>query len=163
LKNPGHTYSEIGEYIVTLQVQGAKKTIASEFSRTLIIVGENSNVTQTNLAFTNTTWRADSKINITPYCSGEDYNYSTNEVNLSMLFNGDNTVLMMYGATANLCEFEVLNDTLIGFYENPYYRLWSFKVEGDRLTLKSSTANPCDEGSSNSWQGELLINHFYKN
>lgn len=162
LKNPGHTYTETGEYIVTLQVQGAKKTTASEFSTILTIVGENSNITQSYLAFTNTTWTADSTTRLVKFCSGESYDYSTNEANNSMVFKDDNTVLMMSGVTANLCEFEILNDTLIGFYENPYYRLWAFHVDEDRLTLTQNSLTPCDPNPIQ-MDGELYIQHFYKN
>ncbi|MFT5819228.1 MAG: hypothetical protein ACI8ZM_000451 [Crocinitomix sp.] len=163
LKNPGHTYAQEGEYIVTLQVQGVKKTNPSEFSRTLLIVDEDSNGSEANLLFSNTVWISDSLTDLYLFCSGDVNDNSTNEYNHSMSFydNNNNTVLMMNGNIGNLCEFEILNDTLIGFFENPYYRTWSFAFDGDRLTLMNNSVTECF-GDPTSSEGPLVIKHFYK-
>jgi PKD repeat protein len=162
LKNPGYTYTETGEYIVTLQVHGSKKTSPSEFNKTIVIVGENSNITEIESVFANTSWISDSTTQISQYCGGEYYDHSTNSVHHSMTFYNDNTVLMLNNGIGNICEYEVLNDTTIGFFEDPYYRTWSFSVTADRLTLTNKYTFTCPDGSSEDEQIETSKKHFYK-
>ena len=163
LTNPGHTYNASGEYLVTLQVTGAKKTIASEFSKKVKVVELSNSLIEPDHIFANTTWVCDSTTNIHLDCSGATTDNSTTNVNNSMIFNDNNTVLILNGNFGNICDYDILNDTTIGFYENPYYRTMSFSITGDRLMLTSSNYNPCMVNSSISGLfGSLLINHFYK-
>ena len=161
LKNPGHTYNEAGEYIVTLQVNGAKKTIASEFNKKILIM-DSTNIS-TDVIFANSDWICDSITDVHHYCTGAPNIYSTNAINHSLSFNNDNTVLMLNNNIGNICEYEILNDSLIAFTENNYYRIWQYSIHGNRMTLMVNTLTPCTGsfplGAQN---GSYTVKHYYK-
>ena len=145
LKNPGHTYNETGEYLVTLQVEGGKKTVPSEFSKKIIIKDEGSITTGPNALFANTDWDCERIEDVYYSCFSDPSVSSYENPNQSLLFNDNNTVLMLNGSTGNLCEYEVLNDSTIGFFENPYYRVWTFLIIEDELILKMENLTGCPD------------------
>ncbi len=79
-----------------------------------------------------------------------------------MTFYDDNTVLILNSNIANICDYEILNDSLIGFTEAGYYRTNVFSIDGDRMTLKLNLMSPCLSGTSSAIQGEMNVQHFYR-
>ncbi len=161
LKNPGHTYTEAGEYIVTLRVEGGKKTVAAEYNKKITIVDSSNGLITPDIIFANSTWISDSLTHLYYNCNGTNLDYSSNTVNHSMTFYDDNTVLMLNSNIANICDYTILNDTLIGFIESGYFRTWTYSIDGNRLTLKQQHLNPCNQSPGLN-QGEVTIKHFYK-
>ncbi|MFK8045372.1 MAG: PKD domain-containing protein [Crocinitomicaceae bacterium] len=162
LKNPGHTYSEIGEYIVTLQVTGAKKTTPVEFSKKILITSTGE---QNDLIFANTHWVADSITDLYYNCSNQANDNSSNNVNYELIFKDDNTVLMLQNAIGNICEYDILDNDKIGFYENnQYYRVWQYQKTDDRLQITLNRVEQCPWATSNPsyLNGQETTWYFYK-
>ncbi len=78
-----------------------------------------------------------------------------------MKFNDDRTVLIVSGFSANICEYEIINENTIGLSEMNYYRLWQFDIDGDRMTLTRDFRTDCSDVEGEV-SGSLLIRHFYK-
>lgn len=159
LKNPAHTYTESGEYIVTLQVEGAKKTTPQEFSKTLNIYDEGELPDE---VFANKTFVCDSITEIYKECSGYVTDNSTNLVIYTMEF-GDDKSVITYSGAIYYQKYDVLNDSLIAFYDAYYAAdIWNYEFDGSRLTLSNNNVYNCGTSYPPGTQGTSTYErHFY--
>ena len=162
LRNPGHTYTEAGEYIVTLQVTGSKRKEPIEVNKKITILAENENGLLADVIFANTSWVGDSLSEFIKSCYGEVYDYTENISNESMVFNDNNTVLMLHNSYGNICDYEILNDSTIAFYETPYYRIWTFSIDDNKLMLTQRNTTPCSGEYPEENYVTIIQKHFVK-
>lgn len=166
LKNPSHTYEFQGEYVVTLQVMGAKKTEPSEFSKTINIENSNS-LNGIDDILKNSFWECDSITNLYYNCNSmtATMDNSLKSEGQNIRFTNDGIVMRkLYNTNIFVSDYIIISDSeLIIITPQLQDELWQYEINGDRLTMVRDRRQLCSQDGTNlNYNGYLNKYHYKK-
>ncbi|MFD1552031.1 hypothetical protein DNU06_00975 [Putridiphycobacter roseus] len=158
LKNPSYTYQAVGEYTVTLQTQGAKKTEPKEYSKS-ISIEERTDI------LSNTYWKADSVNSLYYNCDGSTSELIFDVDDIFIKFDQDGTALRYNGNYSFKESYTYINDGQLLFTKVGYYIGQLFQFERTETTLKlvyDDRTNCSMDGSNTNIKGTFQTFYYSK-